>query len=191
MITLGLNGGGDVIEVKGDDLRDWAVRQDGGKRFLDLRPTLKDGQPGPQRLNVTVKVKIEKPTGTVTLPTLSPGDAVGFASQIKLLPGDAVDVRVTRADGLVPLGPDRHLDLCGDLVRAEARRVFRGGGKKERRFRDHAMRLQHQMPVARSHLRGDARTVGLHFILGKGGIRWKGKPGQEEDGEGGFHTMGF
>ena len=106
VITLGLNGGGDVVEVKGDGLRDWAVRQDGGKRFLDLRPTLKDGQPGPQKLNVTVKMKIEKPTGTVTLPTLSPGDAVGFASQIKLVPGEAVDVRVTRADGLVPLGPD-------------------------------------------------------------------------------------
>ena len=106
VITLGLNGGGDVVEVKGDGLRDWAVRQDGGKRFLDLRPALKDGQPGPQKLDVTVKVKIAKPTGTVTLPTLSPGDAVGFASQIKLVPGDAVDVRVTRADGLVPLGPD-------------------------------------------------------------------------------------
>ena len=106
VITLGLNGGGDVVEVKGDGLRDWSVRQDGGKRFLDLRPPLKDGQPGPQKLNVTVKVKIAKPTGTITLPTLSPGDAVGFASQIKLVPGEAVDVRVTRADGLVPLGPD-------------------------------------------------------------------------------------
>ena len=108
VITLGLNGGGDVIEVKGDGLRDWAVRQESGKRFLDLRPTLKDGQPGPQKLNVTVKVKIAKPKvpGAVALPTLSPGDAVGFASQIKLSPGEAVDVRVTRADGLVPLGPD-------------------------------------------------------------------------------------
>jgi len=106
VITLGLNGDGEVVEVKGDGLRDWAVRQDGGKRFLDLRPTLKDGQPGPQKLNVTVKMKIAKPTGTVGLPVLSPGEAVGFASQIKLVPGEAVDVRVTRADGLVPLGPD-------------------------------------------------------------------------------------
>ncbi|MFA7234301.1 MAG: hypothetical protein WC076_09330 [Terrimicrobiaceae bacterium] len=108
VITLGLNGSGEVVEVKGDGLRDWSVRQAEGKRFLDLRPALEDGQAGPGQWNLTVKVQIAKPTvyGGVSLPTLSPGDAVGFASQIKLAPGEAVDVRVTRADGLVPLGPD-------------------------------------------------------------------------------------
>ena len=107
-ITLGLNGSGDVIEVKGEGLRDWAVRQVEGKRFLDLRPLLKDGQPGPAQLNLVVRMKIAKPKipGGVVLPTLSPGDAVGFASQIKAIPGEAVDVRVVKADGLVPLGPD-------------------------------------------------------------------------------------
>ncbi len=107
-ITLGLNGSGDVIEVKGDGLRDWAVRQVGEKRFLDLRPLLKDGQPGPAQLNLVAKMKIAKPKipGAIALPTLSPGDAVGFASQTKVVPGEAVDVRVTKADGLVPLGPD-------------------------------------------------------------------------------------
>lgn len=108
VITLGMSGAGDVVEVKGDGLRDWSVRQAGGRRFLDLRPLLQDGHPAPEKFNLTVKVKMAKPQvpGTVVLPTLSPGEAVGFASQMKLVPGEAVDVRVTRADGLVPLGPD-------------------------------------------------------------------------------------
>jgi len=108
VITLGLGGSGDVVGVNGDGLRDWSVRQAGGRRFLDLRPTLKDGQPGPAQWNLAVKVKIAEPNvpGTIALPTLSPGDAVGFSSQIRLVPGETVDMRVTRADGLVPLGPD-------------------------------------------------------------------------------------
>ncbi|CAN5578518.1 hypothetical protein BH09VER1_BH09VER1_32070 [soil metagenome] len=108
VITLGLNGGGEVVEVKGEGLRDWSVRQAEGKRFLDLRPSLREGQPAPAQMNLTVKTKISKPSvpGSISLPTLSPGDAVGFASQIKLVPGDAVDLRITRADGLVPLGSD-------------------------------------------------------------------------------------
>ncbi len=107
VITLGLNGDAEVTGVTGDGLRDWSVRQADGKRFLDLRPTLTDGQPGPAQLNLAVKTRVPKPKipGSVTLPVLTPGEAVGFASQIKLTPGDAVDVRVTRADGLVPLGP--------------------------------------------------------------------------------------
>jgi len=108
VITLGLIGNGEVMAVEGNGLRDWSVRKAGGKRFLDLRPVLAEGQPGPVLLELKVVVKIAKPgvPGTVFLPTLSPGEAVGFASHIQILPGEAVDVRVTRADGLVPLGPN-------------------------------------------------------------------------------------
>src|SRR5688500_2161157 len=55
VITLGLNGDGEVTEVAGEGLRDWSVRQADGKRFLDLRPTLTEGKPGPAQLNLTVK----------------------------------------------------------------------------------------------------------------------------------------
>ncbi len=108
VLTFGLSGSGDVVEVSGDGLRDWAVRQAGGKRFLDLRPVLKDGQPGPTQFNLTVKTKITKPSvpGSVILPTLSPGEAVGLVSRIKVIPGESVDARVTGAAGLSPLGPD-------------------------------------------------------------------------------------
>ena len=108
VISLGLGGGGEVIEVSGDGLRDWAVRMVDGKRFLDLRPSLQAGKLGAAEMNLTVKTEILKPEipGTVLLPVVSPGEAVGFASQITLVPGEGVDVRVTRAGGLVPLGPD-------------------------------------------------------------------------------------
>lgn len=108
VITLGVNGGGEVVSVQGAGLRDWAVRQADGKRFLDLRPVLEKDRPVPSDWKVTVVVKIAKPTlpGAVALPVLTPGSAVGFASQVTVIPGDAVDVRVTKADGLFPLGPD-------------------------------------------------------------------------------------
>lgn len=108
VLSLGLGGAGEVTEVRGEGLRDWSVRQAGDKRFLDLRPALEEGKPGPSELNLLVTVKIDKPRipGAVTLPVLSPGDAVGFSSQITVEPSDAVDLRVTRADGLVPFGLD-------------------------------------------------------------------------------------
>ena len=108
VLTFELTGGGEVTEVTGDGLRDWAVRQANGKRFLDLRPQLAEEQPGPEQLGVTIHTKIAKPAipGSLSLPILAPGDAVGFASQVVLIPGDAVDMRVTRADGMIPLGTD-------------------------------------------------------------------------------------
>ncbi|MGH8047067.1 MAG: hypothetical protein ACREKL_07450, partial [Chthoniobacterales bacterium] len=108
VLTLGLEGNGEVVEVTGDGLRDWAVRQSGGKRFLDLRPTLEEGRPVPTDLALTIHTRVAKPAipGALTLPLLTPGDAVGFASQISLTPDESVDLRVTKADGLTPFGND-------------------------------------------------------------------------------------
>lgn len=108
VLTLGFEGGGEVIEVSGAGLRDWAVRQAGGKRFLDIRPALEEGRPSPEELRVTVRARVAKPAipGTLVVPILTPGDAVGFASRISLEPGANVDLRVTNASGLLPLSED-------------------------------------------------------------------------------------
>ena len=49
LLTLGLAGEGEIMEVTGAGLRDWAVRQGAGatagKRFLDLRPLLPAASP--------------------------------------------------------------------------------------------------------------------------------------------------
>lgn len=108
VISLGLAGAGEVTEVTGAGLKDWAVRTSDGKRFLDLRPALAEGEQGPRELSLVIKTRLAKLTvpGNAALPILTPGDAVGFASHIKLIPGDSVDVRLVRADGLISLDAD-------------------------------------------------------------------------------------
>jgi hypothetical protein len=99
VLTLGLSGDGDVVEVSGKGLRDWAVRQgvgaDAGKRFLDLRPlrpiplaasnavTL---LPVPEEMEVVVRTRLRKPSvpGNTALLIATPGEAVGFTSSVSL-----------------------------------------------------------------------------------------------------------
>ncbi|HCI92250.1 MAG TPA: hypothetical protein DHV60_06860, partial [Verrucomicrobiales bacterium] len=59
VITLGLEGAGEIKSVTGTGLADWAVRKDvaTGKRFLDLVPKLVKGKPGPVALNLTIKAQ--------------------------------------------------------------------------------------------------------------------------------------
>jgi len=105
VLTLGLNGAGEVVEVSGEGLRDWAVRREGGGRFLDLRPFLADGKAGPKELHLTVRVRVGQPKipGELEVPMLTPGDAVGFSSEVTLTPDDAVELRVTKAARLLPV----------------------------------------------------------------------------------------
>jgi hypothetical protein len=108
VLTLGVQGAGEVVAVTGDGLRDWAVRETKDGRFLDLRPALVDGQAAPKELHLTVRTRIEKPQipGALAVPILTSGDAVGLVSEITLLPDEAVEVRVTKATGLLPLEAD-------------------------------------------------------------------------------------
>ncbi len=106
VLTLGLAGDGEVTDVSGPGLRDWAVRQADGARFLDLRPVLEQGKPDPKELDVTIHTRIAKPQipGTVGIPILTQGSAAGFSSTIKLVPDPQIDVRVTNTAGLMPFG---------------------------------------------------------------------------------------
>jgi hypothetical protein len=105
-LALGLLGTGDVVAVKGDGLRDWAVRQDGAKRFLDLRLALKEGAPAPTELTVAVTTRLRKPAfpGRIDPLWIAPGEAVGFSSRITLKPAADVELRVVQATGLMPVG---------------------------------------------------------------------------------------
>jgi hypothetical protein len=109
VLTLGLSGDGDVIEVSGKGLRDWAVRQGlgaaSGPRFLDLRPVLSAVTADPQDFELVVRTRLQKPAipGTMVVLMVTPGNAVGFASKVSLQPDATVDLRVTSVSGLVPL----------------------------------------------------------------------------------------
>lgn len=118
VLSIGLAGDGEIVSVTGNGLRDWAVRQAsagapgrpeagvGALRFLDLRPALSANAPEPRSLDWVVHTRLRKPAvpGNHSVLLITPGDAVGFASHIRLQPDASVDLRVTAASGVVPVG---------------------------------------------------------------------------------------
>ena len=107
MLSLGLSGDGEIADVSGAGLRDWAVRQGAeNKRFLDVRPLLPAGASEPRELELVVHTRLRKPAvpGTSSVLIVTRGSAVGFASKITLQPDASVDLRVTSALGMIPLG---------------------------------------------------------------------------------------
>jgi hypothetical protein len=111
VLTLGLSGDGDVVDVSGDGLQDWAVRQGTGAaanaRFLDLRPVLDAGKPAPKELDIIVHTRLDNPQipGTFGILIATPGSAVGFSSQIHLDAEPSLLLQVTNATGMMPYGP--------------------------------------------------------------------------------------
>jgi len=110
VLTIGLSGDGEVVEVSGSGLRDWSVRQGAGasgdRRLLDLRPAPADGGAGTRELDLVVHTLLKRTAvpGTVAVLIATPGDAVGFASRLALEAGADVDLRVTLVTGLSPVG---------------------------------------------------------------------------------------
>jgi hypothetical protein len=138
MLTLGISGDGEIVEVAGKDLRDWAVRQgtgaSAGKRFLDLRPLqsvapvlLAGGSVASPSFELIVRSRVRKPAvpGATALLLLTPGDAVGFSSRVTVQPDASLDLRVTSAHGMTPLADSLQFFATGD-ARIEVRLAQRG-----------------------------------------------------------------
>lgn len=130
VLTLGLSGEGEVVDVSGNGLRDWAVRQGAGetagRRFLDLRV-------GPAALD---EIIVRTHHATVTVPgttavlIVTAGEAVGFSSKIVVQPEVSLDVRVTGANGLTPLEDALQFLTAGE-GRLEVSLAPRGGALAE------------------------------------------------------------
>jgi len=127
VLTLGLSGDGEVVAVTGAGLTDWSVRQGTGdaaaKRFLDLRPVLKDGQ-APRSLDLVVTTRLREPAvpGKAKVLLVTAGDAAGFDSRVRLQPDATVDVRLAQVDGVVAIGAARSpAEARSFVVRGEAR----------------------------------------------------------------------
>jgi hypothetical protein len=106
VLSLGLTGEGDVTDVVGLGLRDWAVRRANGKRFLDIR--VSQFADGPVATSFTLHLHAKAnnsplPTGVSVL-LLAPGDAIGFSSKVSVQADQAVDANVTSFEGLTPVG---------------------------------------------------------------------------------------
>jgi hypothetical protein len=105
-LSLGLSGPGEVLEVAGAGLRDWSVRVgDQGARFLDIRPILTD-EKMPEGFQVTVKTRAKVENGGAGLLLPAPGSATGYSLAVTVEPGEGADIKVLRADGMVPVASE-------------------------------------------------------------------------------------
>jgi hypothetical protein len=111
VLTLGLSGEGDVIDVSGVGLQEWSVRREagasGGLRLLDLHTRPMGDAAGPRDFNLVLRSRLAGPAipGTSAVLIATPGNAAGFASTLELVSDPDVDLRVTSVAGLLPAGP--------------------------------------------------------------------------------------
>jgi hypothetical protein len=101
------------FSVTGEGLRDWSVRfGEGGARFLDVRPIL---QPGTDltnfRVQVKTRLKIGRDAASLLLP--GPGPATGFSLAVTAATDPGVELRVVKADGLMPVGDTKPRKFVG------------------------------------------------------------------------------
>jgi hypothetical protein len=102
-VSFELNGLGEVVEVQGDNLKSWAVRQESAQRFLDLYP----GE-GATDLNTSIKIRspeFQLPT-TAELTHIAPGNSVGFNSIVNINYSHGVEGNVAGAAGFSSLDSD-------------------------------------------------------------------------------------
>jgi hypothetical protein len=125
ILSIGLNGEGEIMAVTGEGLASWTVRKESdGRRFLDLKPVLPAaGSPDavPVEFAFTILARHEIPAEKAGRPFAllhpSAGAAVGFSSTVEIRnDGDAL-ARVVEASGLQPLQgmPDRFFTGSGTL----------------------------------------------------------------------------
>ena len=133
VLSLGLGGTGEIVSVTGDGLRDWSVRVDAkGARFLDLRPLLPEGKDAkpPAELKVCVKTRFvftDGAGGTLAMVLPTPGAATGLALSLTLSADPGVDLRVTKAEGLLPVEAKEGRAFVGSGAAAVEVQVLAGG----------------------------------------------------------------
>ena len=100
VLSFGLTGNGQVLEVTGDGIASWAIRQSGNDRFLDIQ--LKEGVTEPKPL-IKISSRKYKLPATVNLTHLGPGASVGFDSRMSFKYEPGVAGMLTNVSGFVPL----------------------------------------------------------------------------------------
>jgi hypothetical protein len=198
VLTLGLSGEGDIVEVTGAGLRDWSVRQDAGaagdRRLLDLHPLLAPGAGEPRDLDLVVRTRMTRTAvpGTVAVLIATPGEAVGFSSWLRLEAEPEVDFRVTSVTGLSSLGetgglgePARYFSTAGleagarggggdaFLYGSEQTDVRVGAGLLRQTSRVTLRVLQGKIPGVRLLLDGPGEILGVE---GANVVGWKVLP---------------
>lgn len=139
VLTLGLIGDGEVVDVSGRGLDAWSVRQgqrgEAVHRLLDLHLAAPSSGTKPARiaLDLVLHTRLREPAvpGSVAVLLLTPGDAVGFTSKVRLVSDGSVDFRITTASGVVEAGaaperPDSRQFVGAGEIRLEVALARRG-----------------------------------------------------------------
>ncbi len=129
LLSVGLNGEGEVTSIEGANLKSWSLRWEKTQRFVDLQLS-----EGVTELKTEIKLRSKKlslPT-TIELGHFTPGASVGFDSIVNINFASGVKGNVTTADGFVPLESGdpttgnnkstRFQTSTGGLIKLEIRR---------------------------------------------------------------------
>jgi len=127
-LSLSLQGRGEVTAVTAEMLRDWSVRTaPDGSRFLDLHPIPDAELPANWPVQVTAKADLRSNRDNVSLLLPGAGPASGFALQASIETAADVDLRVLKAEGLVPVEGGNSRKFQGSAVPLLVVAVSRGG----------------------------------------------------------------
>ena len=99
-VSLGLVGAGQVESVKSEAVQSWAVRQEGDKRFLDIRLQEKTKE---AKATVTIRSAEFKLPAAINLTHLAPGKSIGFDSTVHVQYDATVEGKVVETKGFLPL----------------------------------------------------------------------------------------
>lgn len=123
LVSLGLGGSGNVIDVQGEAIASWAVRTVGAQRFLDLqlKPTGEEKNPGdkgaveakvPDTITATIRLRSDHKVlpSKIEMAHLMPGKALGFDSQVEIHYANEIAGKVLAADGFAPLLSSNRID---------------------------------------------------------------------------------
>ncbi|MGC4015572.1 MAG: hypothetical protein QM755_13790 [Luteolibacter sp.] len=126
-LSLSLLGQGEITAVTGDALKDWSVRTEAdGSRFLDLHPDV-DEVEETWAVQVTAKTDLRAIRNEAPLLLPGIGKASGFSITSMLETAADVDLRVLKAEGLVPVEGGNNRQFQGSALPLLTIAVARGG----------------------------------------------------------------
>lgn len=100
-LSFGLHGQGQVVDVAGEHVQAWAVKQEGATRYLEVHPK---GRVQELEATITIRADVADLPATVELPHLAVGKAVGFSAIVMLEYEPGMSGAVVAAEGFAPIG---------------------------------------------------------------------------------------
>ncbi|MDB4733176.1 hypothetical protein OAF42_01900 [Planctomicrobium sp.] len=101
-MSFGINGVDQIVDVQGENLKAWAIREEATKRFLDLHVNDNVTELAVQVKTRSKEYNLQRPVN-IALTHLTPGDSVGFNSTVSVQYRQGVQGSTTEVTGFAPL----------------------------------------------------------------------------------------